>query len=118
MRVHRQANSLGSKTVTGGANGNDCVEVAVAPGTVRVRDSKAQAEAVLAFPGSSEPSSPSTRVKSPPDDGPLGVPRDRDPRHPESCRQPAPRANCSRISTSWSRSVRPSGKVSRTCTPS
>ncbi|WP_371100879.1 DUF397 domain-containing protein [Streptomyces sp. PU_AKi4] len=27
-----------------------CVEVAIAPGAVRSRDSKAQAEAVLAFP--------------------------------------------------------------------
>ncbi|MFF5157505.1 DUF397 domain-containing protein [Streptomyces sp. NPDC000348] len=50
MRVHRQANSLGSRAVTDGANGSDCVEVVVAPGAVRVRDSKAQAEAVPAFP--------------------------------------------------------------------
>ncbi|MTE21673.1 DUF397 domain-containing protein [Streptomyces sp. TRM43335] len=33
-----------------GSGGGDCVEVALAPGAVHVRDSKAQAEAVPAFP--------------------------------------------------------------------
>ncbi|MFJ8695763.1 DUF397 domain-containing protein [Streptomyces roseolilacinus] len=38
------------KSSYSGTNGGDCVEVAATPGAVRVRDSKAQAEAVLAFP--------------------------------------------------------------------
>ncbi|MCX2926128.1 DUF397 domain-containing protein [Streptomyces sp. NEAU-W12] len=33
-----------------GSGGGDCVEIAIAPGTVHVRDSKAQAGAMLAFP--------------------------------------------------------------------
>ncbi|GGW35487.1 DUF397 domain-containing protein [Streptomyces griseoloalbus] len=38
------------KSSYSGTNGGDCVEVATAPGTVRVRDSKAQTGAALAFP--------------------------------------------------------------------
>jgi hypothetical protein len=38
------------KSSYSGTNGGDCVEVAAAPGTVHVRDSKQQADAVLAFP--------------------------------------------------------------------
>ncbi|WP_406357963.1 DUF397 domain-containing protein [Streptomyces sp. NBC_01635] len=38
------------KSSYSGTSGGDCVEVAIAPGTVHVRDSKAQAEAMLAFP--------------------------------------------------------------------
>ncbi|NEY32791.1 DUF397 domain-containing protein [Streptomyces sp. PRKS01-65] len=38
------------KSSYSGTSGGDCVEVAIAAGTVRVRDSKATAQAVLAFP--------------------------------------------------------------------
>ena len=38
------------KSSHSGTNGGDCVEVAVAPCTVHVRDSKKQAAAVLSFP--------------------------------------------------------------------
>ncbi|AJP05877.1 hypothetical protein TU94_25145 [Streptomyces cyaneogriseus subsp. noncyanogenus] len=38
------------KSSYSGSGGGDCVEVAIAPGTVRVRDSKATAQAVLVFP--------------------------------------------------------------------
>ncbi|MFF8102843.1 DUF397 domain-containing protein [Streptomyces sp. NPDC016640] len=38
------------KSSYSGTSGGDCVEVATAPSTVHVRDSKAQAEAMLAFP--------------------------------------------------------------------
>ncbi|MFV2117823.1 DUF397 domain-containing protein [Streptomyces sp. Act-28] len=38
------------KSSYSGTNGGDCVEVAATPGAVHVRDSKARAEAVLAFP--------------------------------------------------------------------
>jgi hypothetical protein len=38
------------KSSYSGTSGGDCVEVALAPGAVHVRDSKDQAAAVLAFP--------------------------------------------------------------------
>ncbi|MER5292359.1 DUF397 domain-containing protein [Streptomyces pharetrae] len=38
------------KSSYSGSGGGDCVEVATAPGTVHVRDSKAQTDAALAFP--------------------------------------------------------------------
>ncbi|MGW0627190.1 DUF397 domain-containing protein [Streptomyces sp. NPDC002758] len=38
------------KSSYSGTSGGDCVEIAVAPGTVHVRDSKKQADAVLVFP--------------------------------------------------------------------
>ncbi|MET7290594.1 DUF397 domain-containing protein [Streptomyces griseoloalbus] len=46
-----QSGELGwFKSSYSGTNGGDCVEVATAPGTVHVRDSKALTGAALAFP--------------------------------------------------------------------
>ncbi|MBZ9642941.1 DUF397 domain-containing protein [Streptomyces sp. PSKA30] len=47
---HGEAQLNWRKSSYSGSGGGDCVEVATAPGTVLVRDSKKQAEAVLAFP--------------------------------------------------------------------
>lgn len=48
----------------------------------------------------------------------LGVPPDPVLKAPRAVCQPVPRPNCSRSNASWSRTVRPSGSVSKTCTPS
>jgi hypothetical protein len=47
---HGEAELSWCRSSYSGSGGGDCVEVAIAPGTVHVRDSKARAQAVLAFP--------------------------------------------------------------------
>lgn len=47
---HGEAELSWRKSSYSGSGGGDCIEVATTPGTVHVRDSKAQADAVLAFP--------------------------------------------------------------------
>lgn len=47
---HGEAELSWHKSSYSGSGGGDCVEVAITPGAVHVRDSKAQTEAVLAFP--------------------------------------------------------------------
>jgi hypothetical protein len=46
---HNKAHLTWRKSSHSGSGGGDCVEMALTPGTVHVRDSKQQAEAVLTF---------------------------------------------------------------------
>ncbi|MET8806399.1 DUF397 domain-containing protein [Streptomyces sp. NPDC004546] len=46
---HSDAQLRWRKSSYSGSGGGDCVEVAIAPSAVHVRDSKAQADAVLAL---------------------------------------------------------------------
>ena len=53
------------KSSYSGTNGGDCVEVAAAPGTVHVRDSKDSGGPVLSFPTTPGARSSRTRSASP-----------------------------------------------------
>nr|WP_256251870.1 DUF397 domain-containing protein [Streptomyces sp. yr375] len=110
MRSTWQATGSLQPSSSRGTSGADCVEIVVAPGTIHARDSKpcSPPARVSLLPGNSDPRAANAQ---------LGMPSGERQRHPDRC-QCTPRANCSRSSPSWSRSVRPSGRVSSTCTPS